>query len=259
MEYKEFKSTEPSYIHRMWSHETSLGLPFTYYSTADAYCKLIFHYKGTFITQAGTPSPHAALQAQTKYASFYTTRERFGIFGVTLYPYAIPALFGVPANMLSNQVLDLRSLARESGQRLADEVLEATTNDERAEVVTRFVAHHTQPLPMLAGAMHAMFAARGDVEIGALANEYALSRRQFERAFKHLSGFTPALYARIVRFQAFVDDPQSKDKSPAEIAHSLGYYDQSHFVNEFKMFSGYPPTRYFDNATSPFFSNTKSH
>lgn len=256
MEYMEFKSPGSAYIHRMWSHETSLDLPFTYYSTADAYCKLVFHYKGTFYTSAETPSPHAALQAQTKYASFYTTRQQFGIFGVALYPYAIPALFGVPAYRLSNQVVDLRLLSGDTGRMLADEVLGASTNDKRAEVITRFVARHTQALPPLTGAMHAIFAAHGDVEVGAIAEEYGLSRRQFERAFKQLAGFTPALYARIVRFQAFVDDPQSKHKSPAEIAHSLGYYDQAHFINEFKMFSGYPPTRYFDNTATPFFSNT---
>jgi AraC-like DNA-binding protein len=256
MHYKEYEVTPAAslYVHRIWSHESEADAPFTYYSTADAYCKIIVHYKGGFRTPGGEVSPRCALQATTKYASTYTTNQRIGIFGIALYPYALPSIFGEYADTISDKVLDLRQLGA-NGRVLSERLLLAENNTERTRIATRLVESHLQSLPPVARTIQSMLEAQGRSDINELAGESGLSRRQFERSFKHLAGFSPALYARIIRFQALVDHPTPQYEKLAQMAQNLGYYDQAHFINEFRMFSGHPPTRYLKKTTT-LFSNT---
>ena len=70
-----------------------------------------------------------------------------------------------------------------------------------------------------------------------------LSKKQFERLFKELVGTNPKEYARIVRFQKSLKLLQhyQEDANQAQLAYQCGYADQSHFIREFKQFSGYTP------------------
>lgn len=75
---------------------------------------------------------------------------------------------------------------------------------------------------------------------------FNLSERQFERKFREYSGFNPKLCMRIVRFEEACNFyGHSGQKTMTEIAHECGYYDQSHFIRDFKEFSGYEPGHYF--------------
>ncbi|TXJ23716.1 MAG: AraC family transcriptional regulator [Chitinophagaceae bacterium] len=74
---------------------------------------------------------------------------------------------------------------------------------------------------------------------------YYLSTRQFERNFKEFAGFSPKLYSRIIRFQSAIEQYGQTGKSLTEIAYDCGYYDQSHFIHDFKEFSGLHPRHYF--------------
>src|SRR5690606_36426432 len=69
--------------------------------------------------------------------------------------------------------------------------------------------------------------------------------KTLERYFFSQVGLSPKRYARICRFntvKSIVDqDPSS---NWPDIAFDMGYYDQSHFIKEFKEFSGKTPTEY---------------
>jgi hypothetical protein len=73
--------------------------------------------------------------------------------------------------------------------------------------------------------------------------------RQFQRRFKQLSGFPLKLYARIIRFGAAMQRYGNNFRSLTDIAYECGYYDQSHFIHDFKEFSGYHPKQYFSGRT----------
>ena len=76
-----------------------------------------------------------------------------------------------------------------------------------------------------------------------LASIACLGKKQFERLFNELVGANPKEYARVVRFQKSLKLLQhySEDINQAQLAYQCGYADQSHFIREFKQFSGYTP------------------
>jgi len=100
--------------------------------------------------------------------------------------------------------------------------------------------------------------ARGKISIENLASETCLSRKQFERKFSELIGITPKQYLKTIRLQYSLFLKSRKRKlNITDLAYEVGYYDQAHFINDFKSQTGYTPKQYFDNnsAYSDFFES----
>lgn len=93
----------------------------------------------------------------------------------------------------------------------------------------------------------------GTITIQDLSNSLCLSKRSLERKFEKHIGLTPKAYSKIVRFNAAKNDLTLGDGSTKifETVHKYGYYDQSHFIAEFKSHSGLTPTAFLEKL-SPF-------
>jgi AraC-like DNA-binding protein len=94
----------------------------------------------------------------------------------------------------------------------------------------------------------------GQVTIQEISRQTGLSARRLSEVFREQIGVSPKLYQRILRFQRAVQQMHlGTDVRWMELALECGYYDQSHFVNDFREFSGINPTTY--SATLRMWSN----
>lgn len=220
--------------------------------------ELIFCYKGRFQYSVGhqaaaTLTSGVFGQTQT-FSRVAVNNETIGIFGIYLYPHAFPQLFGLPANELTNQYADIKTVLGEEGTILEEKIAEASNNHQRVKLVSRFIearlknarTEHTN----IASSIKAVLDAYGANSVKALADNSFLSVRQFERRFKELSGFNPKLFLRITRFNSVLNKPFQR-KSLTEIGMECGYYDQAHFIHDFQTFSGCKPKEYFNEETLP--------
>src|SRR5262245_21703697 len=75
--------------------------------------------------------------------------------------------------------------------------------------------------------------------ISELADYCQVSVRQLERGFRRVIGTSPKVFARTVRFEQaqrrLMFDP---DADLTELAYECGYFDQAHFIKDFKAFTG---------------------
>ncbi len=232
---------EPGYLHR--------GL-------ADPCAELVVHYQGLFdelLPGGGMQSSYVTgLNGPTRQVRLFRTEERFGIFGAYFYPHALPALFGVPAQAVFDQMPDLYEAMGPEGRWLEERLLAAGGNAERMSVLADFLTarlHKARtPDAMTVQAMRHILANPGHVRMRDLANRYYLSERQFERRFVAEVGMRPKLFARIARFHAAMSRPVSDFGGLARLAVECGYYDQSHFIHEVKEFSGLHPHEFFGGS-----------
>jgi len=244
-----------AYIRFFWALEANVapGEEFVHRSTADGCVEIVFHYRAKFdeIDSGGrrVDSPLASIQAQSTSFRRFSTHESFGIFGVYLYPYAIPRLFAYPASDFTNISPELDSVFGVDGKHLEEQMASAANNQARVEIATRFLEQKLgsskRELPPIHRAIDTVIDAAGDVKITDLARQHDLSTRQFERKFKEFAGLNPKLYSRVVRFQAATQQKLTGVRDLTEIAYACGYYDQSHFIKDFRQFSGYTPKEYF--------------
>ena len=78
-----------------------------------------------------------------------------------------------------------------------------------------------------------------------MATDSGLSPRQFERRFLAQVGVPPKLYARIIRFNAALDDKlRCPSRAWSRIATDQDYYDQMHLVHDCRAFTGETPSRF---------------
>jgi AraC-like DNA-binding protein len=83
-----------------------------------------------------------------------------------------------------------------------------------------------------------------------VARSTGLSERRFSQIFREEIGHSPKVWCRIQRFQRAVRMLHTGGDVPwAELALDCGFYDQSHFANEFRAFSGVDATTYSANRT----------
>ncbi|RDC66047.1 helix-turn-helix transcriptional regulator [Adhaeribacter pallidiroseus] len=249
-----------AYVRFFWVLESkaSVNQPYVHRSMADGCAELIFHYQGCFkeIYKNGKleNSFTAGLHGPSQNFRRFIIDKDFGIFGVYLYPFAVDALFAIPATIINNQMPDLVSLLGAEGAELGDKMNSATNTSSRVAVISAFlqkklIKNQAELSPAVFTAIKAIIHNQGVVNIDCLADQTGFSRRQFERKFKNFSGFSPKLFSRIIRFQAALKEYGNRHKSLTEIAYTCGYYDQSHFIHDFKEFSGYCPGVYFSGKS----------
>ncbi|MGH9633175.1 MAG: helix-turn-helix domain-containing protein [Bryobacteraceae bacterium] len=89
------------------------------------------------------------------------------------------------------------------------------------------------------------------VTIAEVTHKTGLSPRRFAQLFRENVGVTPKLYCRIRRFQEAIRQIRmGAEVRWADVALDCGYFDQAHFVNEFRSFSGIKPTTYRTGSTT---------
>lgn len=84
-----------------------------------------------------------------------------------------------------------------------------------------------------------------------LSKEIGYSQKHFINLFREQVGVTPKQYLKIMRFQRAICMIEHNEFIEwSHIALKSGYYDQSHFINDFKLFSGFTPNEYKKRKTS---------
>ena len=221
--------------------------PYVHRTFANVCPELLFHYRGTFEEindEDGFESSFiTGIHAHTVKYRRFVTKDSFGMFGVYLYPHALPVLFNTPATAVTNEMPDLNSLLKKAGRELEEKMMMASGNAERLSIITSFLEQRItdQKRPEIGKIIRSIVQAKGQVNIKSLSYDCFLSVRQFERNFKEQAGFSPKTFARITRFNAVVEGRLSRQRSLTDIAYEFGYYDQSHFISDFKEFSGFCP------------------
>ncbi len=229
---------------------------YTHRSMADGCAELLFHYHGVFneLLPNGTTESSftCGLSGPSQQHRRFAIGSSFGMFGVYLYPYAVYQLLGVPASAVSNHMPHLAHLPAIRAAELQDKMMLATTHAQRATIISQHLIgllHHAKPArPGITQTIKHIIDTQGTADVATLASQSCLSVRQFERSFKEYAGFSPKLFTRIIRFQKTLAQYGTPHLSLTHIAHAAGYYDQSHFIQDFKSFSGHNPKTYFSGG-----------
>ncbi|MET0637362.1 MAG: helix-turn-helix domain-containing protein [Chitinophagaceae bacterium] len=126
-----------------------------------------------------------------------------------------------------------------------EQLREAISFDVINTVITNFLLRQVKRLKRglpFDAAMLELLRSNGNLPIEQVASMACLSLRQFERVSKERIGLSPKLYARLTRFsKAYRMRENFSTLSWTSIAHECGYFDQTHFIRDFKVFAGVAP------------------
>jgi AraC-like DNA-binding protein len=169
---------------------------------------------------------------------------------VSLTPLGARAVYGMPAAVLAHRLVPLDELLGALGVELVDRLRAATTWSARFtaldELLLRAVGRGAggDPVrPEVAEAWRRLVAARGCVQVGAVAEELGWSRRHLTERFRGELGLSPKTLARVLRFEHAHELATAQHPPPwADVATISGYADQAHLVRDWREFTGRSPT-----------------
>lgn len=166
---------------------------------------------------------------------------------VEFEPGAGVPFLGVPPHAIADRYARIEDVWGSEGTRVRDRLLAARTPAEARVALEQTLAdrlrrsHATASMRLARRAVARL--TTHDMKIESLAKELGVSARHLRRVFTETVGVTPKAFARIVRLQRALA-PATRSSSWTERALEAGYYDQAHFIAEFRDLVGTTPGRF---------------
>ncbi|HQK39813.1 MAG TPA: helix-turn-helix domain-containing protein [Flavobacterium alvei] len=149
-----------------------------------------------------------------------------------------------PANELFNLSLSLDDIFEKNKIDEVEEKLAiATTDKQRIEIVEQFLLtefKNIQTDKLIVEAVKLIYQSKGTIRIKELNEKLFISQSPFEKRFRKVVGTSAKKFASIVRFNSVLDN-MNEAKSLTEICYENNFFDQAHFIKDFKQFTGNTP------------------
>lgn len=170
--------------------------------------------------------------------------------GVRLRHAGIKPLLGIDAYTVTGTWRPLAEVAGAWGAELESAALAAADSTEALRsieeaLVARLPGAHARRSPAVDAAIEFLTRSGGHARIEVVARDAGIGTRQLERLFRAHVGLTPKRLAGILRLREAFGLLASGASPPLiEVAGRCGYFDQSHFIRDFRRVTGLPPSRF---------------
>ncbi len=173
--------------------------------------------------------------------------EPFRIIGAYLEPTALKSIFKIDASEFNNQNISLNDIARES---ILEQLVNAYTVKDKIDILSNFLLLKLNTADRInTKAEFASKLLQNGATVKQVQLEMNLSERTLERMIKQHIGMSPKSFSRINRFQSSLKIIRNLDfKSLTEISYENDYFDQSHFIRDFRDLTGSKPTDFLVKA-----------
>lgn len=184
-----------------------------------------------------------------KYVEFPLGKS-FNYIGIRFLPTMFSQLFKVNAKELSNQFQNLQSIVPNTANFLLENI---NSNLSINEIIKVFDVHFIEQVSnstfdfdnRLYDALQIILKNFGVVDIEKDLNT-GISDRQLRRLFEYYIGTNAKTFSQVVRFQNILKaKPSSQSLRHNKLFFDVGYYDQAHFIKEFKKLYGVTPSKAF--------------
>jgi AraC-like DNA-binding protein len=152
-----------------------------------------------------------------------------------------------PANELFNLSISLDNIFDKLQVTEVEEKLSyATTDKQRIKIVEQFLLAQLKDIKtdkLIVEAVKLIYQSRGTIRIKELNEKLFISPSPFEKRFRKVVGTTAKKFASIVRFNTILSN-LDHSKSLTEICYENNFFDQAHFIKDFKQFTGVTPENF---------------
>jgi AraC-like DNA-binding protein len=175
-----------------------------------------------------------------------------GIIAARFHPDGFAPFSFFPINEMENKAVPLEKIFGEEAVELEEKILSAAFNEERIKQIETFLINKLS-LPETAdriakSSVEILLNYNGRVSVDELAEQLKINRRQLERKFSSAIGLSPKQLSKVIRLQATLKMLQQQQfTSLTSLAYENGYYDQAHFIKDFKEFTGMSPKQFYSD------------
>lgn len=253
MIYREYPAPPPlrSYVKFFWSltHDYSAGSHREEWLAPSTEINVVFHRGRPFrlcSPQAGPlKQPQSFVIGPQKRFFVLRSDGQTDMVAIRFQPWGAFPFFRLPVSELDDQLVPLDAILGSEGRRLTERVLSCRLKDARGMLESFLIGRigGFSEKDALVGDLVVRLQKEPDIgRVSKAVSCYSVSHRQVERRFAMTTGMSPKRFSRIVRFQHALGLIHSNlELDLSQVCYESGYFDQSHFVREFRELYGMTP------------------
>lgn len=189
------------------------------------------------------------LFGQTVFPETLTLNESFTLIAYFFKPFSLFTLYGLSAQELTDNPIDLNLLEPPKKMNLQEQLLNADSTGDMINLIDNYIFSLISKVKtetqLIKFATRKLMKNPCEKNLQKIHKELYLTERTFQRIFKKYIGISPDKFRRISQFAAAFQQLQHKQfESLSDIAFDNGYADQSHFNRSFKEFTKTTPKDY---------------
>ncbi|MDY8135394.1 helix-turn-helix domain-containing protein [Aquimarina sp. 2201CG5-10] len=204
--------------------------------------------KDNFILQ-----PRSMVLGQTIDPFYIEPTGYVNTFAIRFYPYGFANFATVPIKTLANKETPIKKLFGEKiASKLEEEIIQATDTKQRIEIIEQFLlkklSEQSTVDNIVRTTVDTLLSTKGNTSISDILKGDLSKRRQLERKFVKQIGISPKQLGKVIRLQGALKMLLNNEgESLTNIAYENEYYDQAHFIKDFKEFTGVSPSAFLEN------------
>jgi AraC-like DNA-binding protein len=255
MVYKEYPIAEPlkPYVKVIWSMESEECWAPPMRILPDSCVELVVHfrqpYNTTFSNNITEIQPQSFVVAQMKNFIEIAPNGKIGMVCVRLSAQGAYQFFGLPMQEIANGFTDLNDVWKGLGKDIEERIAECENTERRIDIIQQYLLLQLRSNGKadltIDHCLNLIYSTKGQIRIDDLASRTGLGNRQLVRKFNNSIGLSPKEFSRIIKFiNSLRYLKQTNSQYLSEAAYDCGYYDQAHFIHDFKEYSGLTPTAF---------------
>jgi AraC-like DNA-binding protein len=245
------------YIQCYWSIyiEDELSQPVTYKIVSDGGMGVVLNFGHNFSIRIGdnihTTTSKCMVAGPTEKATFLRLSKKIDAIGIHFQPGGAYPFFQQEISNFTDKIIPMLTNNMWRAMELYSSLKMTKIINDKISVIDEFLLkklHESSAVPSLwvSQVVGIVREHNGSMKIDELAKKFNISRRHFERRFKKEVGLSPKQFSTIVRIEKSRSLIRSLNfNSLTEVGYECDYYDQAHFVREFKTFVKETPKQYF--------------
>jgi len=242
----------------IWDSEGSVETTMVIESPPNGFCSIVFNYADPYYLQnkkyERLAVPMQFISGQSIYSYKLFLEGEIGVAGIVFKPAALATIFHLPIYEYTEERIDLYKVFKKSiVDKYANEI-KISSEEQKVHLLEEFLMQQyriQKPEPdYIDQAANFIVEHNGLLQVSDLLKDSCMSRRSFERKFFHKVGLSPKYYARVRRIGhllSFVAGKRTADWP--KILAECEFYDQAHFIKDFKEFTGRSPQQYLKENT----------
>ncbi len=169
------------------------------------------------------------------------------LFGISFQPYGLYPFIKIPVNHFNNQLVDLKCVSEPLAADIERAVCKAKSAGQTIRLLEEALMRHLDVSCKDFEAAHVLRSFQNwDSSVNTFCEQTAMNIKQLERLCQKYTGLNPRKLIRVARVQAASCQilKLQSDKALTALAYDNNYFDQSHFIREFRTFMGLTPHQF---------------
>jgi AraC-like DNA-binding protein len=186
---------------------------------------------------------------RSRFLTIHAGGVNSSMFVIRFKPGMAYPFLQVPVSELNHQVVEADLVFKKELSCLRERIIEAHSVGCKFQIAEQYLLQKLQQVidipPVIQFAIQHIITNPATATIQHIVQKTGYSHKHFLALFHKHVGFNPKQFLRITKFQQVIHQLENRQTTPwTQIAYESGYYDQAHFINDFKAFSGFSPREY---------------